>query len=134
MAIRPIWEERPTDIINAINRNCGILTRVAEELGIDLWLVREAIRQNPDIAKAHREVKDTALDLAESSLLEAIADREPWAIQFYLRTIGSERGFGDQMTLNLQRKIDELGIDVDRIALDVAEKLQIEDKNGISAQ
>lgn len=45
------------------------------------------------------DARETLVDTAVDKLGEAVDDREPWAINMVLTTIGKERGYGKEITL-----------------------------------
>ena len=61
--------------------------------------VRNYERRYPTVAAAIQEAREATTDTAESALYDAILERQPWAVTFYLKTQGRNRGYGDRVEL-----------------------------------
>lgn len=87
----------PEQVAEALIESFGVMAVAARRLGVTRMTIWRYIRRYETCRKAREEGRERLKDLAESKLVEAIADREPWAIQFYLRTQGRDRGYGDEV-------------------------------------
>jgi hypothetical protein len=83
----------PQQVIAAIRRHHGMLTLAATALRCNRETVRLYAKRYPEVAEALRDEREKTLDVAELALLDAIERGEPWAICFYLKTQGKDRGY-----------------------------------------
>ena len=83
-------------IIEALHDSHGLLTLAAQKTGLGYRTVQRYAEEYPSVIEAVREAKEGMLDLAESKLLESIEKREAWAICFYLKTQGKQRGYTER--------------------------------------
>lgn len=59
--------------------------------------VRNYLKRHPTLRAAVEETIEFNLDLAETKLLKAIDNSAPWAIVFYLKTKGRQRGYVERV-------------------------------------
>lgn len=71
----------------------GILGAAAQNLGIHRNTIQRYINRHPELQKVRDEATEAITDLAESKLISAIKKEYPWAICFYLKTKGKDRGY-----------------------------------------
>jgi hypothetical protein len=83
----------------ALYEALGNVTVAARLLGLDPQALRSRIRKGSwaDLAPVLADAREQALDVAEEKLMTAVRVGEPWAVQFYLKTQGQERGYGDRV-------------------------------------
>jgi len=92
------------EIIKAVTKANGMITVAARALKIDPKTIRNRIKSSERVAAAIAESREFMLDTAEQKLFQAIKAREPWAVAFFLRTIGKARGYverAEQAGVNL---------------------------------
>ena len=96
-------------VVAALGQSRGLITVAARILGCDPESIRAYIRNHEVCRRAYNDAQDSMGDLAESALYRAITDRDPWAVQFYLKTKQRHRGYGDrsevEMTTTLQGQV-----------------------------
>ena len=80
-------------VIQAIRDTRGLTSLAASRLRCSAETVRNYCRRYPTVAQAMREERESMLDVAELSLFTAIQEREAWAVCFFLKTQGRERGY-----------------------------------------
>lgn len=85
-------------MIEALHTCSGRVYRAAARLRCSSTTVYRYIEKHPTVKAAKEEEDGKLLDLAEGKLETAINAGDPWAIKFYLRTKGRERGFGEWQT------------------------------------
>jgi hypothetical protein len=88
------------EIKEAIKESLGIISSAARRLGCDRSTLYKRISQEPEIEKTVNDYEEELVDLAEEGLREKLVKREPWAIQFVLKTKGKRRGYSDQGRYN----------------------------------
>lgn len=88
-------------------RACGVCkTHAAKMLGVSLNALCGRIKSSKHLTEVFDEVKAETTDLAESSLIQLIREKNVAATIWYLKTIGKDRGYTES--------VDNLG-DLDQI-------------------
>lgn len=80
-------------IIKALQHTRGLVTLAAEHLGCSDETISNYAKRYPSVADELRRQRERVTDLAEQKLFDAIQEGQPWAINFYLKTIGKPRGY-----------------------------------------
>ncbi len=80
-------------IEQALISNGGWFTQAAKALGCSHQAISKRVQQSERLQRAVEDTKARYLDLAESKLVEAIKNGESWAICFYLKCQGRQRGY-----------------------------------------
>lgn len=98
-------------IIKALQHTRGLMTLAAEHLGCTDETLRNYAKRYPSVADELQRQRERVTDLAEQKLFQAIEEGQPWALNFYLKTIGKSRGYverheftgkdGDQLHIHL---------------------------------
>lgn len=81
------------EVRDAIHKNRGLLTYVAQDLGVRKSHVRAFINRKTSLMTELNEARESFLDVAEKKLFEKIEAGEHWAIVYYLSTQGKSRGY-----------------------------------------
>jgi hypothetical protein len=110
-------EETARRIIAAVKETHGMLAAAAERSGIGYRTVCRYAAESPAVKEAVHVAKETMLDFAESKLFQAINKGQAWAIAFYLKTQGKQRGY-----IERQEFTGEGGQPI-KVELDYREKL-----------
>jgi len=108
----------------AIRAAHGLKSVVAAKLGCNRITVDRYAARYPSVQQALADEREWIVDLAESKMVEAVQDREPWAVALILKTLGRSRGYGDSVEL-VVRQAETLakayGLDAARI-IDLAQQ------------
>lgn len=80
-------------MIDALKATKGLITVAARKLGCDPGTVYRYIRLYPEVERAKKEEREGFTDIAELSLYNAVQKGEGWAVCFYLKTQGKDRGY-----------------------------------------
>ena len=88
---RPKFSEEKA--IEALTAARGMVVAAARVLGCAPRTMQKYIQENPKIAAAKDEQHELNLDKAELKLLQAIDAGRPWAICFFLKCQGKDRGY-----------------------------------------
>lgn len=83
-------------VLEAIKGSGGIVSRVAEQLNCAWCTAKSYIEKWESTRKAIKDEEEKILDLAETRLIEAVDEREPWAVRMMLYTRGKKRGFTER--------------------------------------
>jgi hypothetical protein len=80
-------------IIASLKANGGFVSRTAESLGMTQQAIYKKMREYPEVKEAFLDIKSKYLDLAESKLIQAVNNGASWAVCFYLKCQGKDRGW-----------------------------------------
>ena len=135
-------------IADALRRTAGIVAAAAEKLGVTRQAISKRVTQSEELQAVRDDARETILDLSESALVEAIKDREGWAVRLMLTTQGKDRGYvtrqertgkrGGPIETVVRSDHDPQGLRFDALfehaedgELEVLETEQEKDKNGL---
>jgi len=79
------------EVLDAIKGSLGIMSTIAKRLGCESRTAKRLIEQWKDTQEALADESERVLDLAESSLYDALIKKEQWATKFVLSTKGRTR-------------------------------------------
>ena len=88
-------------MLAALEKTLGVVSTAAKIAGIDRNLHYDWLKEDPDYAAKVAELKNVALDFAESKLHSLIDDMNPTAVIFFLKTQGKQRGYIEQNEVNV---------------------------------
>ena len=80
-------------MIDAMEKALGIVTSACKSVGISRETHYRWLREDKDYKDAISDIRDIAIDFAESSLHRQIKDGNTAATIFYLKTQGKKRGY-----------------------------------------
>ena len=86
------------DVIEALRQSDGIQTQAAKLLGVDRTTIYRYLQNNESLRQAYQEINEAMLDCAENELIQKVKEGDVSCIQFYLRTKGAHRGYGNKVT------------------------------------
>jgi hypothetical protein len=89
-------------VIKALKAKGGRLSDAARGLRVTYCCIYQFIQAHPKCKEVHETIQESFLDLAESKLVTAIRKGAPWAICFYLKCQGKERGWVERQELTGQ--------------------------------
>jgi hypothetical protein len=91
---RPVPHLTMERIVEALRASGGSIAASARQLGVARQSLYSRMLVEPAIREAREEIREEALDIAESELLKAVKRGESWAVTFFLRAMGKHRGYG----------------------------------------
>src|SRR5690606_1181906 len=94
---RPNNKYTTAQVIQAIRETKGLVSLAAKRLKCHPDTVRRYAARYPTVAAALREERAAMTDVAELALYNAIQRGEPWAVTFYLKTQGKDRGYTERI-------------------------------------
>ena len=97
---------RKSDVEAALKRHHGLVGPAAADMGCTRMSIYNAMKRWPELEAVRDHARKMILDMGESALYRKAEAGEAWAVQFLLRTIGRERGYGDRVDLNHGGRID----------------------------
>ena len=80
-------------LLDCIKENCGELSFVAEDLGIDYATLEAAVAKSKKLQEAKRIGREILMDTAERCLLTAMKKGNSSIAKFVLQQIGTARGW-----------------------------------------
>ncbi|CAB5224161.1 hypothetical protein UFOVP386_29 [uncultured Caudovirales phage] len=106
-------EFRKKAMIEALEKSLGIVTMACRSVGIDRTTHYSWMKEDEEYKNQVEELKNVALDFAESQLHQKIKGNDTSAIIFYLKTQGKGRGYiekneievKDPITIQISSKI-----------------------------
>jgi len=117
-------------MIEALTATKGMVSLAAKLIGCSPTTVRSYVRRYASVAAAIADQREEVTDVAELSLFKAIQAGEAWAVCFYLKTQGKDRGYVEryetQLDLTIRREAEklagQLGLNYDDV-LDEAKRI-----------
>lgn len=110
----------------------GLVASAAKKLGCTRQALYRRIQRNRNLQELIEQLREEALDEAESQLRRAVKRGEHWAITFLLKTLGRSRGYVErQETLDLTPP-QVVKVDVSSIPTEVWEALERQQASGAS--
>ena len=88
-----------SQVIQAIRDTKGLASLAAVKLGCDPDTVRNYAKRHPSVAAAIKEERSRMTDVAELALYNCIMRGDGWAVCFYLKTQGRDRGYVERHEL-----------------------------------
>jgi hypothetical protein len=81
-------------VIRVITEEFGLLSLAAQRLEISRTTLLKYCQNHPTVLAALNAAREGFKDLAERRLYDRVNAGDPWAIQFTLRSLGKDRGYG----------------------------------------
>jgi hypothetical protein len=92
-------------VADALLKTGGLLNIAANALRCSHLELRLALRRWPTLLQVKEEAKEAALDGAEWALIRAAKQGEPWAVQWFLKHQGQERGYAEVARSEHQERV-----------------------------
>jgi len=83
-------------VMRAMYDTGGIYEAIAKKLGVRRETIMEIIKNDELLQEVRKEEKQRMLDIAEMKLLSSIKMGESYAITFFLKTQGRDRGYQER--------------------------------------
>ena len=111
--VAPKTRYRPAQVAAMLLETKGMVSVAAKRLGCAPQIVQRYCQRFEVCQDALYTAREEMTDVAELQLFAAIMRGESWAITFYLKTIGRDRGYGDRVDLEIsvRQLAVEMGID-----------------------
>ena len=84
------------DILDALKGSYGIVSEVADKLGVDWHTADDYIKLWPETLQAQKDENERYLDLTELKCIERVKAADGSMIRFVLATKGKTRGYGTE--------------------------------------
>ena len=104
-------------VVAAITQSRGLVSYTAQLLGCEEQTVRNYVKRYASVKDALDAARNRIVDLGELRLFQAVDAGEAWAVQYLLRSLGRDRGYGDRIDvtadITVQKEPQSLVIDYD---------------------
>ncbi len=97
-------EQHKKALIDALTKSLGIVTTACKQVGVGRTTYYQWLREDPEFKKAVADVKEVALDFAESQLHKQIQEGNTTATIFFLKTQGKGRGYVERQEIEVAEK------------------------------
>lgn len=112
-------------VIQAIIETKGYISQTAKRLGLkSAGSLRIRIKKSPVLNEVLNETRESNLDKAEHKLQESIEKGESWAILFYLKCMGKERGYSETQNINIHGSMVNANVDLSVLSLEELKQLE----------
>jgi hypothetical protein len=102
-------------LLDALEKSLGIVTTACKKVGIGRTTYYDWYNNDPDFKEKVDDLKNVALDFAESQLHKQIQDNSTSATIFYLKTQGKKRGYIERQEVDLSsgnEQINKIEIEI----------------------
>jgi predicted transcriptional regulator len=99
-------------VIRAIKDKKGIVSSVADTLGVSRLTVYNYINRHATVQQALQDERERMIDTAESALYVALSKQEAWAVSLVLKTIGKNRGYVERIENNISGEVTTYVVDI----------------------
>jgi hypothetical protein len=87
-------------VIKALAETRGMIYLAAKRLGAHPNTIANYRKKYPAVEDAVQTYRGETIDLAEAALYNAVLKGEPWAVTFFLRTVGKHRGYSETIQVD----------------------------------
>ena len=89
-------------IADALEAQRGMIYTAARTLGCSPTTIKLRLSRSSKLRDHLDAIRQRSIDAAEHKLLDRIDADDAWAVQFYLRTQGRDRGYGDRVEVSAE--------------------------------
>lgn len=99
-------EQTKKALLKALENSLGIVTTACKAVGIGRTTFYQYLKDDPEFAKAVKDIDEVALDFVETQNFQLIKEKNATAIIFYLKTKGKKRGYIEKVDTEETKKIE----------------------------
>lgn len=92
-------------IAKGLEAAMGNVSAAAKALGYSRSGLHLRISESPYLQQVQKDLRESMTDNAESSLNRAILGGEAWAVCFYLKCLGKDRGYVERTEIQQETKL-----------------------------
>lgn len=96
-------------VAKALHNANGLLAVAARNLGCSRSTLQSYLKKYPDLHEELQQIRDSYVDLAESSLIKQIQEKNTTATIFLLKCLGKGRGWIESPNVQLHAHVDGSG-------------------------
>ncbi len=97
-------EHHKKALLKALESALGVVTTACRQTEVGRTTYYQWLKEDPEFAKAVKDVQDIALDFAESQLHKQIKEGSTAATIFFLKTKGKSRGYVERQEIEVAEK------------------------------
>lgn len=97
-------EHHKKALLEALTKSLGIVTTACKQADVGRTTYYQWLREDPEFKKAVADIKEVALDFAESQLHKQIQEGNTTATIFFLKTQGKSRGYVERQEIEMAEK------------------------------
>ena len=97
-------EHHKKALLKALESALGVVTTACRQTEVGRTTYYQWLKEDPDFAKAVKDIQDIALDFAESQLHKQIKEGSTAATIFFLKTKGKSRGYVERQEIEVAEK------------------------------
>lgn len=121
---KTVYYDSVSRIEKSIKRFTGNISVLAKIFEVDRYMVQAWVQDNPRLSRAHNDFKEGLIDAAEQVVYFALQNRERWAADLVLRTLGARRGWIEpKVIVDLERELDRLGMNSNTVIEEVSDMM-----------
>ena len=87
-------------IIKALQDTDGLVSLAAKKLGCSPQTIYNRAKSVQSVQQTIDDARDSLVDYAVLALRSAVLSKEPWAVQFTLKTLGKGRGYVERQEVS----------------------------------
>ena len=102
-------------LLEALEKSLGVVTTACKKVGVGRTTYYDWYNTDKEFKESVDELKNVALDFAESQLHKQIQDNSTAATIFYLKTQGKKRGYIEKQEIDLtsgNEQINKIEIEI----------------------
>lgn len=92
------------EMLEALERTLGVVTTAAKTCNIARTTHYRWLREDEEYMEAVKDIQESAIDFAESSLHQQIKEKIPSSTIFYLKTKGKNRGYVEKQQIEITER------------------------------
>lgn len=96
------------NLLAALEKSMGVVSTACAALGISRTNHYKWMKEDAEYKARYEELRDVALDYAESKLYEMIGKNNTAATIFYLKTKGKDRGYVERQEVQVSQETPDL--------------------------
>jgi len=93
-------------VLAALEKSLGVVSVAAEATGVNRSMIQKWMKEDPIFYEQVTDVRELAIDFAESKLHKQIAEGNTTAIIFFLKCKGKKRGYIDRAELDIRADVN----------------------------
>ena len=97
-------EHHKKALLKALESALGVVTTACRQTDVGRTTYYQWLKEDPEFAKAVKDVQEIALDFAESQLHKQIKEGSTAATIFFLKTKGKQRGYVERQEIEVAEK------------------------------
>jgi len=94
-------------LLQSLEKSLGVVTTACKTAGVGRTTYYDWYNSDEEFKLKVDDIKNMAIDFAESQLYKLIGDGNVQATLFLLRTIGKDRGYTEQQNITISKGVEQ---------------------------